>query len=162
MAPAAMVRAPMPRSGPATSRAMSSSRAAMLSLIPYKTPWNLLPFYVVAFALAGFGFAALVEMPRSRAMRGAVAAALTIAVAPAGTTGVARRRDLRGRPAQPVRLRADRPRRRAHGHAHPRSRPRFTERPAHAGLGDRTAVRAVAAPVVSADDAERRLLDGAG
>ncbi|HEU4893769.1 MAG TPA: flippase activity-associated protein Agl23 [Vicinamibacterales bacterium] len=51
----------------------------ILSLIPYKTPWNLLPFYVVAFALAGSGFAALVEMPRSRVMRGAVAAALTIA-----------------------------------------------------------------------------------
>jgi len=50
-----------------------------LSLIPYKTPWNLLPFYVVAFALAGSGFAALVEMPRSRVMRGAVALALTIA-----------------------------------------------------------------------------------
>jgi hypothetical protein len=51
----------------------------VLSLVPYKTPWNLLPFYVVAFPLAGSGFAALVEMPRSRAMRGAVAAALTIA-----------------------------------------------------------------------------------
>ena len=50
-----------------------------LSLIPYKTPWNLLPFYVVAFVLAGYGFAALVEMPRSRVMRGAVAAALMIA-----------------------------------------------------------------------------------
>ena len=32
-------------------------------LIPYKTPWNLLPFYVGAFALAGSGFAALVAMP---------------------------------------------------------------------------------------------------
>lgn len=51
----------------------------ILSLIPYKTPWNLLPFYVVALALAGSGFAALVEMPRSRAMRAAVAVALTIA-----------------------------------------------------------------------------------
>jgi uncharacterized protein (TIGR03663 family) len=51
----------------------------VLSLIPYKTPWNLLPFYVVAIALAGYGLAALVEMPTSRAMRGAVAAALTIA-----------------------------------------------------------------------------------
>ena len=51
----------------------------ILSLIPYKTPWNVLPFYVVALALAGGGFAALVAAPRSRAMRGAVAAALTIA-----------------------------------------------------------------------------------
>jgi uncharacterized protein (TIGR03663 family) len=51
----------------------------ILSLIPYKTPWNLLPFYVVAFVLAGSGFAALVAMPRSRLMGGALAAVLTIA-----------------------------------------------------------------------------------
>jgi len=51
----------------------------VLSLIPYKTPWNLLPFYVVAFALAGSGFAALVAMPRSRAMRVVVVAALAMA-----------------------------------------------------------------------------------
>ena len=41
----------------------------VFSAIPYKTPWNLLPFYVVAFPLAGIGFAALVEMTRSRAVR---------------------------------------------------------------------------------------------
>ena len=35
---------------------------AIFSLIPYKTPWNVLPFYVVAFALAGVGFATLVEI----------------------------------------------------------------------------------------------------
>jgi uncharacterized protein (TIGR03663 family) len=53
--------------------------AAIFSLIPYKTPWNVLPFYVVAFALAGAGFAALVELTRSRAIRGALAVALALA-----------------------------------------------------------------------------------
>ena len=53
--------------------------AAIFSAIPYKTAWNLLPFYVVAFALAGSGFATLIEMTRSRAMRGVLAGALAIA-----------------------------------------------------------------------------------
>jgi uncharacterized protein (TIGR03663 family) len=52
---------------------------AIFSIISYKTPWNLLPFYVVAFALAGSGFAALLEITRSRAMRGVIAAGLAIA-----------------------------------------------------------------------------------
>jgi uncharacterized protein (TIGR03663 family) len=51
---------------------------AIFSAIPYKTPWNLLPFYVVAVALAGVGFATLVEMTRSRAMRSVLAAALAL------------------------------------------------------------------------------------
>ena len=50
----------------------------IFSLIPYKTPWNVLPFYVVAFALAGVGFATLLEMTRSRAMRGVLAAVLAL------------------------------------------------------------------------------------
>ena len=53
--------------------------AAIFSVIPYKTPWNVLPFYVVAFALAGVGFAMLVEMARSRAMQSVLAAALALA-----------------------------------------------------------------------------------
>jgi uncharacterized protein (TIGR03663 family) len=52
---------------------------AIFSLIPYKTPWNLLPFYVGALALAGVGFATLIEMTRSRAARGVLAATLAIA-----------------------------------------------------------------------------------
>jgi uncharacterized protein (TIGR03663 family) len=51
----------------------------IFSMIPYKTPWNVLPFYAVAFALAGSGFAMLVEMTRSRAMRGVLVAALCLA-----------------------------------------------------------------------------------
>ena len=41
----------------------------IFSAVPYKTPWNLLPFYAVAFALAGVGFAALVSGSRSRLVR---------------------------------------------------------------------------------------------
>ena len=51
---------------------------AIFSAIPYKTPWNLLPFYVGAFALAGGGFAALVNGSRSRVVRAALAAALAV------------------------------------------------------------------------------------
>lgn len=35
--------------------------AAVFSLIPYKTPWNLLPFYAGFLLLAGFGAASLIE-----------------------------------------------------------------------------------------------------
>jgi hypothetical protein len=53
--------------------------AATFSAIPYKTPWNLLPFYVGLLALAGVGFSRLVEATASRAVRGALAAGLVIA-----------------------------------------------------------------------------------
>ena len=48
-------------------------------MIRYKTPWNVLAFYVVAFPLAGLGFAVLVEMTRSRVVRGLLIAGLTLA-----------------------------------------------------------------------------------
>jgi len=35
--------------------------AAVFSLIPYKTPWNLLPFYAGFLLLAGFGAASLID-----------------------------------------------------------------------------------------------------
>jgi uncharacterized protein (TIGR03663 family) len=53
--------------------------AAIFSAIPYKTPWNLLPFYVGAIVLAGIGFSMLVRATASRAVRAALAAALVIA-----------------------------------------------------------------------------------
>ena len=136
--------------------------AAIFSAIPYKTPWNLLPFYVVAIVLAGIGFSTLVHATASRAVRGALAAALVIGVGPARMAGVARLGDLRVGPAQSLRLRAHRPRRRPHGDAHPRSGRRASRRRAHAGVGHRAAARAVAASLVSPGDAERRLLDRAG
>jgi uncharacterized protein (TIGR03663 family) len=58
--------------------------ALIMSAIPYKTPWNLLPFYVVAIALAGVGFSALMDAIRSRAGRVALAIALTIALVQLG------------------------------------------------------------------------------
>ena len=53
--------------------------AAIFSAIPYKTPWNLLPVYVGAFALAGIGFAALLQLSGSRAVRGVLAVVLALA-----------------------------------------------------------------------------------
>jgi uncharacterized protein (TIGR03663 family) len=58
--------------------------AAIFSAIRYKTPWNLLPFYVGAFVLAGIGFSMLVHATSSRAVRVALAAALAIASAQLG------------------------------------------------------------------------------
>jgi uncharacterized protein (TIGR03663 family) len=52
---------------------------AIFSAIPYKTPWNLLPFYVVLLVLAGIGFSRLVAGTASSAVRGALAAGLVIA-----------------------------------------------------------------------------------
>ena len=49
---------------------------AIFSAIPYKTPWNLLPFHVAAIVLAGIGFSACVDATRSRAVRGVLMLAL--------------------------------------------------------------------------------------
>jgi uncharacterized protein (TIGR03663 family) len=50
----------------------------VFSAIPYKTPWNLLPFYVLVIVLAGIGFAALVAATSSRAVHVALATALGV------------------------------------------------------------------------------------
>jgi hypothetical protein len=52
---------------------------AIFSAIPYKTPWNLLPFYVGVIVLAGIGFSTLVGAAASRGVRTGLAAALVIA-----------------------------------------------------------------------------------
>jgi hypothetical protein len=52
---------------------------AVFSAIPYKTPWNLLPFYAGAFVLAGIGFAALVQATSSRLARAVLTAGLVLA-----------------------------------------------------------------------------------
>jgi uncharacterized protein (TIGR03663 family) len=51
---------------------------AIFSAIRYKTPWNLLPFYVVLIVLAGIGFATLVQATTIRAVRVALAATLVL------------------------------------------------------------------------------------
>ena len=45
---------------------------AAYSLIPYKTPWNILPFYLGFILLAGTGATALLHTFRSRVIRAAV------------------------------------------------------------------------------------------
>ncbi len=57
---------------------------AIFSAIPYKTPWNLMPFYAGVIVVAGIGFSTLVEATTSRARRGALTAALVIASAHLG------------------------------------------------------------------------------
>jgi uncharacterized protein (TIGR03663 family) len=54
------------------------------SLVRYKTPWNLLPFYGGSVALAGFGAAALLGVMRSRVSRGLLVAALLATAAQLG------------------------------------------------------------------------------
>ena len=53
--------------------------AALFSAIPYKTPWNLMPFHIGMTVLAGIGFAALVRATSSRVMRGVLVGAFVIA-----------------------------------------------------------------------------------
>jgi uncharacterized protein (TIGR03663 family) len=53
--------------------------AIAFSLIRYKTPWNLLPFYVGCVLLAGQGAAALVRSARSRVARAFTVVALLAA-----------------------------------------------------------------------------------
>ncbi len=50
--------------------------AAVYSLIPYKTPWNLLPFYFGLVVLAGNGVAFLLRMSRSRVVQALMAVIL--------------------------------------------------------------------------------------
>jgi uncharacterized protein (TIGR03663 family) len=50
--------------------------AAVYSLIPYKTPWNLLPFYLGLVLLAGNGVALLLRVSRFKLVRIAVLALL--------------------------------------------------------------------------------------
>jgi uncharacterized protein (TIGR03663 family) len=49
---------------------------AMFSAVPYKTPWNVLPFYVGLILLAGMGAAALVARARPRLGRALLVVAL--------------------------------------------------------------------------------------
>jgi len=55
--------------------------AAIFSAIPYKTPWNLLPFYAGVFAIAGIGFATLVQTTSSRVVRAVLVMVVLLASA---------------------------------------------------------------------------------
>jgi uncharacterized protein (TIGR03663 family) len=52
---------------------------AIFSAIPYKTTWNLLPFYVGVIVLAGIGFSVLVHATASRVLRAALTIGLVAA-----------------------------------------------------------------------------------
>ena len=56
----------------------------IFSAIRYKTPWNLLPFYVGVIVLAGIGFSRLAHATSSRPLRGVLAAAFLLASAHLG------------------------------------------------------------------------------
>ena len=57
---------------------------AIYSAIPYKTPWNLLPFYAVTIVSAGIGVSALARATGSRAVHVVVAGAVALASAHLG------------------------------------------------------------------------------
>lgn len=51
---------------------------AVLSGLPYKTPWNLLPFYIGMVLMGGIGAAALLQRARGRPARAFMGVALTV------------------------------------------------------------------------------------
>ena len=53
---------------------------AAYSLIPYKTPWNMLPFYIGFILLAGYGAAFLLRMSKKAVYRAAVILILCLGV----------------------------------------------------------------------------------
>ncbi len=57
---------------------------AVYSAIPYKTPWNLLPFYFGILLLAGYGTAALWRAGHSPARKAALVAVFTLGFASLG------------------------------------------------------------------------------
>jgi hypothetical protein len=57
---------------------------AIFSAIPYKTPWNLLPFYAVTIVAAGIGVSALAQATTSRRLRVLLAGVLAMASAHLG------------------------------------------------------------------------------
>ena len=63
----------------------SAVTLAAFSVVRYKTPWNLLPFYGGLVILAGFGAASLLGLLRSRAAR---AIAVVVLVAACGHLGL--------------------------------------------------------------------------
>lgn len=53
---------------------------AVFSLIPYKTPWNLLPFYIGFILLAGTGAVFIINASKSMLLRGVIVLALGFCV----------------------------------------------------------------------------------
>ena len=135
---------------------------AIFSAIPYKTPWNLLPFYLGAIVLAGIGFSTLIQVTAPRSLRAVLVAVLTIASVHLGWQAWRASVIYSSDPRNPY----------VYAHTVPdavrmatRIRDLAALHPDGARmqvLGDRATARAVAAPVVSPGDAQRRLLVGPG
>jgi len=64
--------------------AYTALAAIVFSLIPYKTPWNVLPFYAAAIAVAGIGLSRLIEAVRGRALAALVTAVFVAATVQLG------------------------------------------------------------------------------
>ena len=82
---------------------------AIFSAIPYKTPWNLLPFYAVTIVAAGIGVSALARATASRAAHVVSGRRGRGRLGSPGLAGMASVGRLRVGPAQSLRLRADGP-----------------------------------------------------
>ena len=83
--------------------------ALVFSVVRYKTPWNLLPFYAGFVVLAGYGAAVLIDaVETSRGSRAGDHRARCRRLPP-GLGELARELPLSGGSAQSVRLRADQP-----------------------------------------------------
>ena len=59
--------------------------AAAFSVLPYKTPWNLLPFYAAFVGVAGYGFASLLQLVPGRFARVVALLVMAVATAQLGT-----------------------------------------------------------------------------
>ena len=64
--------------------AYTALAAIVFSLIPYKTPWNVLPFYAAAIVVAGIGLSRLIEAVRGRALAALVTAVFVAATVQLG------------------------------------------------------------------------------
>ena len=64
--------------------AFALATAGIFSALPYKTPWNLLPFYVVLIAVAGSGFSRMLQAIRPRAAKTAFVVVVAVAAGQLG------------------------------------------------------------------------------
>ena len=94
---------------------------AIFSAIPYKTPWNLVPFYAVTIVAAGIGVSALARATASRAAHVFLAGVVAVASAHLGWQAWRAVGRVRVGPSQSLCLRADGARCGPHGGAYPRS-----------------------------------------
>ena len=133
---------------------------ALFSAIPYKTPWNLLPFLAATIVAAGIGVAALARASAWRGFPALLAGVLAVGSAHLGWQAWRAAVVYAADPRNPYGLFTDGSGRGPHGGADPRPGRAARGRAEHARPGDCAAARAVAVALVSAGDAARGLLAG--